>query len=457
MIRHIITAQAAAAAATLFLAVPAQGQMEYMAEAMRPQYLSRDLVLFAEGLNLDETQEVIVEAMFDAYEDDFATGWAQTQERLNSIAEKARSGDIPQGADPQKAMLEPVLTALGDWLKEKRQLDDGLLDNVNAILLREQRAMWPLFSQQLYRDKNMHRGRLSGESVDLFKILRDSNFPPSAETFIEPHLAEYAASLDIAMRKRDVLLRGNPQKLFDQILRGEMDRSPDMLEELIAARVEVRDVNDRYIDVVEASLSGPDGVAFRQRALGRGYPRIFRRTPAERILSAAAENDDYAADLHAQIVQLEAAYLGELGTVNDQLLRETRRYEPELQLAREEAGRIRRDGGTPRKLEDPTRDMFKDREELGRRYVDMLRALLSPEEFQSLDGSRRWLPRGERTPTRPKPGDTPPVGPDGVITPLSGSNGLPPTIKPKPPSKPTPGGRPDGTGDTGLSGGGGES
>ena len=42
------------------LSSTAQGQMEYMAEAMQPEYFSRDLVVFAEGLNLDDTQEVIV-------------------------------------------------------------------------------------------------------------------------------------------------------------------------------------------------------------------------------------------------------------------------------------------------------------------------------------------------------------------------------------------------------------
>ena len=85
----------------------ASGQMEYLAEAMRPQYMSRDLVVFAEGLNLDDGQEVIIEAMFDSYEDDFAVGWAETQERINRVAEQNRINP------PSSSMetLEPVLNA----------------------------------------------------------------------------------------------------------------------------------------------------------------------------------------------------------------------------------------------------------------------------------------------------------------------------------------------------------
>ena len=404
----------------------AGAQMEYMAEAMRPEYLTRDLVVFAEGLNLDETQEVIVEAMFETYDDDFQTGWAATTERLNAIADEIRSQGLAQGQDPQRALLEPVLSALGDWLDEKRQLDEGMLDNVNAILLPEQRALWPAFTQRLYREKHMHRGRLSGESVDLYQILRDTDVPSAIELDLDPYLNEYAAALDAAMRRRDAILRGNPRKLFDRILEGQDQQDTAMVEQVIAARVEVREVNDRYIDVIANVLPTQWSDDFRQRALARGYPRIYRRTPAQRIIRQAVENELYPPDLHVQIIQLEGAYLGELGFLNDKLLRMTREHEPAVQRSREEASAVRRGGGIPTKLEDPTREVYKDREEVGRRYIDMLRALLSEEQFQELDGSQRWYPRGER-PTGPRSKD-PAVGPDGGLSltdPDAPNRGLP--------------------------------
>ena len=382
------------------LTTNAQGQMEYMAEAMQPEYFSRDLVVFAEGLNLDDTQEVIVEAMFDSYEDDFELGWANTQERLNTIADEIRE---KQPATSRET-LEPVLNVLGDWLEEKRILDVGLLENVNAILINDQKALWPTFIRKLYREKHISRGRLSGESVDLFQIIRDSALSPAAESAIAASLEEYDVALDSAMRKRDDILRGNPKKLFDDILNGNAGRNEDMVDEIIKARKNVRDINDRYIEIISSSLAEGDSEDFRLRSLKRGYPRIFRRTPAERLLRQAAENQNYGADIIAQVLQLEGAYLIELAEINHQILTTTRSHEPEMHKHREVAGQIRKNGGTPDKLEDPTRELYKEREELGNRYIEMLRTLLSGEQFLELDGARRWIPRDE-LPAMPSQGE----------------------------------------------------
>ena len=158
----------------------------------------------------------------------------------------------------------------------------------------------------------------------------------------------------------------------------------------------MRDINDRYVELISENLSAVDGEDFRLRALKRGYTRIYRRTPAERILRQAADNELYSEGTRAQILQLETAYLLELADLNFVLLQQTRSYEPALHKNRELAGQVRKNGGTPEKLDDPTRDMYKEREALGKRYIEMLQALLTPEEFLELDGARRWIPRSEQ-------------------------------------------------------------
>ena len=388
---------AAAVVSTLSMPSTASAQMEYMAEAMQPAYFSRDLVVFAEGLNLDDTQEVIVEAMFDSYTDDFEYGWAATQERLNKVAEEMKEKTPANTKDT----LEPVLNALGDWLIEKRHLDQGLLENIQAILVSDQRVLWPGFSQRLYREKHISRGRLSGESVDLYIIERDCNLTPVAESTIADSLDEYAQAFDFAMRNRDSILRGNPKKLFENILSDNSNRNADLSEDLIKARVEVRDLNDRYIEIICSQLSPLDSEDFRTRALKRGYTRIYRRTPAQRLFRQAAENTTYAAEITAQILGLETSYIQELNNINFKLLGLTRKHEPEAQLHRAQAGQIRKSGGTPNVLEDPTRAIFKKREALGKEYIEMLRALLTPEDFLELDGSRRWVPRSEQPSSLP--------------------------------------------------------
>ena len=410
--------------AALIACIPstsAHAQMGFMVEVMRPEYMTRDLVLFAEGLNLDDMQEAMLDGFFEDYEDDFQLGWATTQERINTGALEMQNK--PNTSD--SAMLEPVLNALGDWVVEKRQLDDGLLENIKVILLPDQLALWPAFSQRLYREKNIRKGKLSGESVDLFQIARDTNLSSAAESAIAPHLEEYAIALDNALRNRDSILRGNPKKLFDNILAGNSEKTPDFVDNSIKAHVEVRDLNDWYIEIIRKNLSDVDGEDFRSRALKRGYTRVYRRTPAQRILRQAAENENFSEGIRAQIIQLEATYLFELSTINYELLLATRKHEPARERNRDLAGQIRKSGGVPEKPVDPTRDMYKEREELGKRYVEMLQALLSPEEFLELDGSQRWLPRGEQNYNRPS---VPPKGVDGGLSLTSPSNNK--TIEP---------------------------
>ena len=49
----------------LIPASPASAQLGAVAQAMEPEYFTRDLLIFIEGLDLDETQAVIAEAIFD--------------------------------------------------------------------------------------------------------------------------------------------------------------------------------------------------------------------------------------------------------------------------------------------------------------------------------------------------------------------------------------------------------
>ena len=405
--------------ASVSISQTTHGQMEFMAEAMHPEFFTRDLVVFAEGLDLDDTQEVIVEAMFNSYNDDFEMGWASTTERLNRVADELKINK----PDNERDTLKPVFDTLGEWLEEKRALDQGLLENVKTILVAEQLELWPSFAQRLYREKNINKGRLSGESTDLFHITRDTNLSGTAESIITPQLEEYAVALDKAMRKRDAILRGNPKKLFDNILIDNTGRSPELVETEIKSRINVRDINDRYIEVISSSLSPQDGEDFRLRALNRGYPRIYRKTPAQRILRQAAEKDSYEPEIHALVIQLETAYLGELLVLNYDLLNLTRRHDPKVKINRALSGQIRKSGGTPEKLNDPTRSIYKDREAVGRRYIDMLRDILSPDIFLELEGARRWVPRDEQPYDNLSKPNRPLVGPDGGLSIQGGSSG----------------------------------
>ena len=69
------------------LAMPALAQLSGIGKAMKPEFFTRDLIIFIEGLDLDETQQIIVEALFDDYEQSFEEGINRMEVRIEDIQE----------------------------------------------------------------------------------------------------------------------------------------------------------------------------------------------------------------------------------------------------------------------------------------------------------------------------------------------------------------------------------
>ncbi|MCH2148738.1 MAG: hypothetical protein MK095_04830, partial [Phycisphaerales bacterium] len=150
---------------------------------------------------------------------------------------------------------------------------------------------------------------------------------------------------------------------------------------------------------------------FWYEAMKRGYPRIFRRTPAQRTLEDAASRTIYPEDIQLAIDQLLADYLNELAIINGQLLTTTQEYDPSKQRNSIENRMRKKNGEQIVKLEDPAREILAERKQLGVRYIDRLRALLTTEQFDDIEGARRFAP----PPTPMQPGDGRELSPDNKI------------------------------------------
>ena len=119
--------------AVLVPASPAQGQLSGVAQAMEPEFFTRDLLIFIEGLDLDETQSVIAEAIFDDYEQQFDLGKAQMEMEIEEMEaeidasskaeEAAKDIEVPieapgtEGAPASPANWQPggrISEGLGD-------------------------------------------------------------------------------------------------------------------------------------------------------------------------------------------------------------------------------------------------------------------------------------------------------------------------------------------------------
>jgi hypothetical protein len=372
------------------------GEAAGIAEAMSPEYLSRDIALFNEGLDLDETQRTILRTLFDDYQHSFDTG----KDGLKGKFEEMRPQLV--GTDESRIMSLIFLPFI-EWGKERAKLGEEFIENVKVILTPQQMERWPAFDRRLLREKEMSEGRLSGESTDLLYIIRDMHLDELVLRSAQPVLDQYDLALDQALRARKDYRLKMRTEMLNAMSAQDSQKSLKFFEGQVALQVAVRDVNDQYIESISTALPSDLGQKFRKTALERAYPRVYRETPVERLYTAALELDGLSADMLKAVRELQSKYVDELAAINATLIKSLRGWEPVEAKQRAAAFASRMEGGAPERQEDPTRDDFVKRDELGNRYAKSLQALLTPEQFGLLPGSFRWLAETEKSKPIPTP------------------------------------------------------
>lgn len=373
--------------AVLAMPLGARAQIGGLTESMKPEFFTRDLILFIEGLELDETQQMIAEALFEDYEIAFEVGL----ESMNSEIE-AIQGDLEALRGDPEQILTLVLAPIQRWIGERELLGDQLIENVRVILIPEQESRWMSFNRKLYIEQTFYQGLLSGENLNLNHILRDMSLDPTTVTMIQPAVDTWSIEAMKAMKDRAVLLRGPHATIMEMINASDTQEDLQRKQEIIDARITVRETNDRGIQGIASALPQEHASKFIEDALMRAYPTAYRRTPAQRVLEAAAANTNYPVEIQEAVRQLVDEYLAKVQDANARILQSIQRNEPEREREKIRNQMRKLNGEAPIKYISPTKDLVAARKEMGREYIERLRELLSPDQFNELEGARRFAP-----------------------------------------------------------------
>ncbi len=376
-----------ALAAVVGFTAPAVGQFGEaagFADSMQPDLFSRDLVVFSEVLELDESQRLIVEALFTDHQEDFQLGLENMRNRFDEMRDDFTGNDV-------KRIMTLVFLPFQEWRGEKEILRQEFMENVKVVLTEEQLERWPSLERRLLREKSLGKGRLSGERVNLLHVVRDLHLDPPLLEHLQPLLLEYELVLDQALRRRNELLANSQESIIRALREQDGALGVKVVGQQIETRIAVRDTNDRYIELITAALPETLGLQFRAMARERAYPRVFRPTIEQRIFKAAEALKELEPDVLTAVQELHQTYLGELGIINEELLRQLRKTEPQLALDRAEAfaTRLRGEATPKKKAGRSTRLDLVWRRDLGHRYTALLDDILTPEQAASLPGGRR--------------------------------------------------------------------
>ena len=374
------------------LALPAHGQIgdgTGLVEALNPEYFNRDIVTFADELELDEIQRVILEALFEDYLYGFEEAKSLMSSRFESMSEEFKSLD-------KESVVKAALRPLRDLIDTKATLREQLFSNVQTVLTDEQMLKWPSFLRRMTRVKTLSKGRLSGESIDLFHVLRDMRVPTSLMNTIQPILLEYEINLDYALQRRNASFVLAQQSLLDSITESKQGNNAAEAERQIKLRVAVRDVNDQSRELIADALVDEAGDMFRRRALERAYPTIFRRSMLQKLLLAALEISDLEQEKDQAIRDISLEYMTELTELNSFMLQNLLLSEPQEMLDKIEAFKARSQGRKPTRSVSRSRDAQFRISELSSPYLERLQDLLTQEQFASLPQAQRIIERKRR-------------------------------------------------------------
>ncbi len=453
---------------------PGGGGMRDIREQLEPDFVRRDVPVFVRQLKLDDTQGTVLETLMKDYEDEFGKAQEEMQtalqdagrqvmqniitpdmrdrfqEQMRSIQDELRQLEEEKGTaldentrrqyfrdrmmklqtemaeqrkstganEEMKRQVSEMIAKVTDWQTKKAAMRAHFIDGLKASLTDDQLSQWPAFERFLTREKTLPRGRLSGESTNLFFVLDEMKLPEDDFGKVEKLLDDYELRLDSALVARNEYLASSTVKIFKAIEQGDAHDAEQIFERQVALRAAVRDVNEEFRTAMMASLGESENAKkFEQAALLDGYDRIFRPTLTERAFEAALKLEGLDPTVVQSITELQTAYLTELVGKNRDLLALTRKEEPGQQSA--DAARFTKmmtaamsgdfssmaggffggrggpGGGGPGgpgaggDQADPLRDGFDARNKLNDSYMERLKALLTPEQVEQLPRRQR--------------------------------------------------------------------
>ncbi|HMN97025.1 MAG TPA: hypothetical protein PKC43_02915 [Phycisphaerales bacterium] len=377
------------------------GGFSAMSEAFSPDLLQRDIVVFHENLALEEWQRPVIEVLLADYVEAFSIGSELVREQMSQVrVDGASSSEV----------IRRLMAPVNQWIKDKEALRVELLESIRMQLGQEQLERWPAFERALRREKSLGSGVLSGESTNLFLIVKGLPLDRDAVRAVQPALAEYEVLLDNALQRREAAMKAQQDAISRAMI--EMDHSAGLaaMEQITQARVIVRQAQDQGATIIAEALPEDVRAEFVRRWRENAYPKIFRAPALRRTFEVARSLPDLTSEQRAGIDRIEADYITKLDALNLQMLDTLRLEEPREFKRKAEAAQNRQPGRPVERIPDalaqfdPIRDSYEQEARLA------LEALLNPEQVAMLpsagkgtSGRDRQRDLGDRA--DPKAGD----------------------------------------------------
>lgn len=305
------------AAALLLLALARPGHAQFgrgpMGGMEEPTINSKEIERYGEILKLSADQLESAKGMLEGFNTEFSTIRQEARAAFESMRDEAReTGDNSVWRNAAKLMQ--------GFQQKIDKAERQYFDDFKLLLNDDQAQRWPTVERARRREKSVPRGGLiSGESVDLVRIVHDLKLFDADRQAAQALLDQYEADLDRALVERDKAY----QEGMDQGMQLWMNQQMDKIEELFNksrdAAAKVKDINKRYARQVVSVLPEGKQAEFEKEVKKATFPRVFRPSYVNRSFDAALGLGDLSEDQRAQVTELKASFEQQAGPLLDKI------------------------------------------------------------------------------------------------------------------------------------------
>ena len=272
---------------------------------------SRDLTQYTEILRLTEDQTDVVQILFEEYTQETRDLSQELRSQMESMREAMRSGE--GGGDFSR------FRTVGEQFGQRRQaLQDRLLGDVRVMLTEDQSTQWPRLERAIRRNQSLRRGFLSGERVDLTRVIGQVELSDEQLAQVGTVLDGYEVDLDRALVARDEAQTRAMEQAREVFRSGDTDAGEELFEKQRKMSARVRDVNRRYAREIEGLLAGDHKARFQDAYKRSSFPQVYRPGRGQRVMELITAYEDLTEEQRDSIASIRETYERDVSRVNEQ-------------------------------------------------------------------------------------------------------------------------------------------
>jgi hypothetical protein len=262
---------------------------------------------------MDKDQKEAALALQEGYKSSFKQLQAEVQKLSKEAMEKAQdSGDF-MATMKEAVKAGKVLTDKGE------KLEKGFLEDVKSLLNDSQKEKWPRVERARRRDTAMRIGFMSGQNVDLVKMLAAAGVKPDATPEIADQVERYEVQIDKDLQAFENWgkdQQANQVKAMEDGSMFDMSKVQDMMKkmgELSKAQV---DTNSAFAKSIAAVLPPDKQEKFETEVKKKSFPRVYRESYVSKAIAEAEKFADLDGEQKSAVSELKSGYARELDAAN---------------------------------------------------------------------------------------------------------------------------------------------